>query len=148
MHRIIQLLEQLSDLEKKEEKDIDQVSGIFGKIMAEIFVYQEDVWADTLRKMGFYFGKFIYILDAYDDVEADLKNGNYNPFSKRFKIKGFEDEVQQLLIMMLAEACREFEKLPIIIYGDILRNILYSGVWVRFEAITRKRREEQEKEHV
>lgn len=69
-------------------------------------------------------------------------------FLKRFKIKGFEDEVQQLLIMMLAEACREFEKLPIIIYGDILRNILYSGVWVRFEAITRKRREEQEKEHV
>ena len=148
VHRIIQLLEQLSDLEKKDEKDIDQVSGIFGKIMAEIFVYQEDVWANTLRKMGFYFGKFIYILDAYDDVEADLKNGNYNPFLKRFKIKGFEDEVQQLLIMMLAEACREFEKLPIIIYGDILRNILYSGVWVRFEAITRKRREEQEKEHV
>ena len=148
VHRIVQLLEQLSDLEKKDEKDIDQVSGIFGKIMAEIFVYQEDVWADTLRKMGFYFGKFIYILDAYDDVEADLKNGNYNPFSKRFKIKGFEDEVQQLLIMMLAEACREFEKLPILMYGDILRNILYSGVWVRFEAITRKRREEQEKEHV
>ena len=148
VHRIVSLLDQLSDLEKKDETDIDKVSGIFGKIMAEIFVYQEDVWADSLRKMGFYFGKFIYLLDAYDDVESDLKSGNYNPFSKRFKMKGFEEEVRQLLIMMLAEACREFEKLPIIMYGDILRNILYSGVWCRFEAITRKRREEQEKEHV
>ena len=69
-------------------------------------------------------------------------------FQSALKEKGLRMKVQQLLIMMLAEACREFEKLPIIMYGDILRNILYSGVWVRFEAITRKRREEQEKDRV
>ena len=48
----------------------------------------------------------------------------------------------------MAETCREFEKLPIIKYADILRNILYSGVWCRFESISRKRREEREKEDV
>ena len=40
----------------------------------------------------------------------------------------------------------EFEKMPVIRYGDILRNILYSGVWCRFAAIGQKRREEREKE--
>ena len=44
--------------------------------------------------------------------------------------------------------CREFEKLPIIKYTDILRNILYSGVWCRFEAVSGKRKKEQEKENV
>ena len=98
--------------------------------------------------MGFYFGKFIYLLDAYDDVEEDVKKGNYNPFSKDYIIKGFDDRVKNMLMMMMAETCREFEKLPIIKYTDILRNILYSGVWCRFENVSGKRKKEQEKEHV
>lgn len=145
---IIKDLEQLSQWEKAGEKDLDKMAGCFGKIMEEIFAYQEDVWEKSLRRMGFYLGKFIYLLDAYDDVEKDTEKGNYNPFSERYKNKGFEEEVRSILIMMLAEVCKEFEKLPIIKYGDILRNILYSGVWCRFEDISRRRREEREKENV
>lgn len=145
---IIKDLEQLSQWEKAGEKDLDKMAGCFGKIMEEIFAYQEDVWEKSLRRMGFYLGKFIYLLDAYDDVEKDTEKGNYNPFSERYKTKGFEEEVRSILIMMLAEVCKEFEKLPIIKYGDILRNILYSGVWCRFEDISRRRREEREKENV
>ena len=145
---IVSCLDELSALEKENATDIDRVSGCFGRIMAEIFAYREDVWEPTLRRMGFYFGKFIYLLDAYDDVEEDVKKGNYNPFSKDYIIKGFDDQVKNMLMMMMAETCREFEKLPIIKYGDILRNILYSGVWCRFEEVSRKRREEREKEHV
>ena len=75
----------------------------------------------------------------------DAENGNYNPFSEKCMLKGFEEEVRSILIMMLAEVCKEFEKLPVIKYGDILRNILYSGVWCRFEEISKRRREEREK---
>ena len=146
--RIISLLEDLSAMEKAGEKDIDKVSGCFGKIMAEIFAYREDVWEPTLRRMGFFLGKFIYLMDAYDDVEKDTKKGNYNPFSESYIIEGFQGQVQQMLMMMLSEACREFEKLPIIKYTDILRNILYSGVWCRFEKVTRDRKEKQEKKDV
>ena len=145
---IVSCLDELSVLEKENATDIDRVSGCFGRIMAEIFAYREDVWEPTLRRMGFYFGKFIYLLDAYDDVEEDVKKGNYNPFSKDYIIKGFDDRVKNMLMMMMAETCREFEKLPIIKYTDILRNILYSGVWCRFENVSGKRKKEQEKEHV
>ncbi len=145
---IVSCLDELSALEKENATDIDRVSGCFGRIMAEIFAYREDVWESTLRRMGFYFGKFIYLLDAYDDVEEDVKKGNYNPFSKDYIIKGFDDRVKNMLMMMMAETCREFEKLPIIKYTDILRNILYSGVWCRFENVSGKRKKEQEKEHV
>ena len=145
---IVSCLDELSALEKENATDIDRVSGCFGRIMAEIFAYREDVWEPTLRRMGFYFGKFIYLLDAYDDVEEDVKKGNYNPFSKDYIRKGFDDRVKSMLMMMMAETCREFEKLPIIKYTDILRNILYSGVWCRFENVSGKRKKEQEKEHV
>ena len=144
---IVSCLDELSELEKENATDIDRVSGCFGRIMAEIFAYREDVWEPTLRRMGFYFGKFIYLLDAYDDVEEDVKKGNYNPFSKDYIIKGFDDRVKSMLMMMMAETCREFEKLPIIKYTDILRNILYSGVWCRFEVIHKKRKEAGEKDN-
>lgn len=143
--KIIFYLEQLSRWEQEEETDIDKMAGCFGKIMEEIFAYKHDNWEPVLRRMGFYLGKFIYLLDAYDDVEKDVENGNYNPFSGKYIMEGFEEQVRQLLVMMLAEACREFEKLPIIKYADILRNILYSGVWCRFQMVSQKRREEQEK---
>ncbi|WP_270614125.1 DUF5685 family protein [Blautia massiliensis (ex Durand et al. 2017)] len=146
IQRIRGALEELSSLEKQKETDVDRVAGCSGRIMEEILAFRKDVWESSLRRLGFYLGKFIYILDAYDDVEKDAENGNYNPFLEKYKIEGFEEEVRRLLMMMLAECCREFEKLPIIRYGDILRNILYSGVWCRFAAIGQKRREEREKE--
>ncbi len=136
--RIQKLLSELSEMEKSGEKDIDKMAGCFGKIMEEIFAWKQDVWEDTLRRMGFFLGKFIYLLDAYDDVEEDIKNKNYNPFSEQYIIEGFDEQVRRILIMMMAQTCREFEKLPIIKYTDILRNILYSGVWCRFEVIHKK----------
>lgn len=145
--KIVQGLRQLSGLEKAGETDIDKMAGCFGHILEEIFAYRKDVWEPTLRRMGFYLGKFIYLLDAYDDVEEDEKKGNYNPFATLSQEEDFAEQVRSLLILMMAEACREFEKLPIIKYADILRNILYSGVWCRFEAVTQKRKETQEKKY-
>ena len=145
---IVSLLNELSEMEKAGEENIDCISGCFGKIMEEIFAYRADLWEPTLRRMGFFLGKFIYLMDAYDDVEEDIKKGNYNPFSRSYIMEGFDEQVRQMLIMMIAEVCREFEKLPIIKYTDILRNIPYSGVWCRFEAVSGKRKKEQEKENV
>ena len=80
-------------------------------------------------------------------MEDDVKKGNYNPFAKDYIIKGFDDRIKNMLLLMMAETCREFEKLPIIKYTDILRNILYSGVWVRFEAVHKQRKESGEKKN-
>ena len=144
IRRIKEALMELSSLEKQGETDVDRVAGCSGRIMEEVFAFRKDVWESSLRRMGFYLGKFIYILDAYDDVEKDAENGNYNPFLKKYKMEGFEEEIRRMLTMMLAESCREFERMPVIRYGDILRNILYSGVWCRFTAIGQKRREERQ----
>ena len=135
----------LSAYEKEKQYDIDKTAGFFGTIMAELFVYAEDEWAEKLRRMGFYFGKFIYLMDAYEDIEEDLKQGRYNPFTELYKKETFEQDCQQILKMMMAETSKVFEQLPILEDAEILRNILYAGVWTRYGQI-RCRRKETKKE--
>ncbi|MCR4922861.1 MAG: DUF5685 family protein [Lachnospiraceae bacterium] len=122
-------LKEIWEYEKRGEGSIDLPAGAFGNIMAEIVSYKEDEWEALLRNMGFYLGKFIYILDAYDDMEEDRKKGNYNPFLIK---EGADINPEDMLEMMMGECCKSFERLPIIKNVNILRNILYSGVWSRF----------------
>ena len=49
--------------------------------------------------------------------------------------------------MMMSECCKEFEKLPILDNVEILRNILYSGVWCRYEAVRDKRKQKESDEN-
>ena len=82
----------------------------------------------------------IYLMDAYEDVEDDIRSGNYNPFKDAFQNdKDFAEHCRQLLTLMMAECSREFEKMPILLHADILRNILYSGVWCRYTQVTNQR---------
>ncbi|MDD5934199.1 MAG: DUF5685 family protein [Clostridiales bacterium] len=134
----------LNELEKKKEQVVDIISRPFGELMGELFVYKEDVWKDTLRSFGFYLGKFIYLLDAYDDLEKDLKNQSYNPFIEMLKQDGFEEKVKEILTSMMAECTREFEKLPLIWDVELLRNILYAGVWKKYDEKQNKQEEKGE----
>jgi hypothetical protein len=139
--KVKSLLDALGELEKKNICDIDKTAGFFGEIMAELFVYRADEWEEKLRRMGFFFGKFIYLMDAYEDIEEDLKNGRYNPLSDLYRTDHFEEDCRQILKMMMAETSRVFEMLPILEDAEILRNILYAGVWSRYGQIRCRRKE-------
>lgn len=136
--KIGRLMQSFSEAEKTEA-DIDTLAGLFGRVMAEIVTPREDEWAESLRTLGFFLGKFIYLCDAYEDVEKDIKKGTFNPLKERYERPDFEEECRTILMMMMSECCREFEKLPILDNVEILRNILYSGVWGRYEAVHEKR---------
>lgn len=142
---IFQQLEKIHQLEKENTQNLDEISGCFGKIMGEIMVYQDDVFKDDLYNMGYYLGKFIYLIDAFEDVEKDIKKHNYNPFIERFhNVDTFQDDCFNILEMMISQSSFYFEKLPIIENVDILKNIIYSGIWTKFEMIKKKRMEEKQ----
>ena len=111
---------------------MDKVAKVFGEIMAEVFMYKDDVWKDDLYRLGFFLGKFIYLLDAYEDIEKDIKTGDYNPFKEIYRNENFDEQVLNMLLLMIGECTDAFERLPLIENVEILRNILYSGVWVRY----------------
>lgn len=140
------MLAQISSCEKANEQDLDKMAGLFGEIMAEIFVWKQDIWKGSLHRMGFFLGKFIYLMDAYEDIEKDAVSGNYNPFMTIKDHENFDSECQNMLMMQMAECCRAFERLPIVQDAGILRNILYSGVWAKFASVYNKRNKAGENE--
>lgn len=141
------LLKELNREEEKGTMDIDRMSGLFGQIMAEIMLYRKDEWEELLYRFGFYLGKFTYLMDAYEDIEDDLKKNNYNPFKELYQRKDFEKICHDILTMMMAECSKAFEQLPLIDHVEILRNILYSGVWYRYEQVRAKRENKKGENH-
>lgn len=146
LRKIALTMQNFSEAEQAENTDIDTLAGLFGKVMAEIVTPREDEWSENLRALGFFLGKFIYLCDAYEDVEKDIKKGTFNPLKRRYECPDFEEECKTILMMMMSECCQEFEKLPILENVEILRNILYSGVWGRYEAVHERRMEKLRKE--
>lgn len=140
-------LGRLRRLEAQNCTDLDQVSACFGRLMGAILLWKKDGWAEPLRRLGFFLGKFIYLMDAWEDLEEDKKEGRYNVLSDRSRSEEFEQECGQILNMMMAECSRAFEQLPCLQDAGILRNILYAGVWNRYDKLRRQREEGKEQEN-
>lgn len=120
-------LQNISKLEKEKSDDIDAVSNEFGYLMEEIFVYKKDEWEKNLRKIGFYLGKFIYYLDAYEDMKKDEENNSYNPFNN-LETDDKEQYAKELLMLNLSFLSDEIEKLPLVQDKGTIDNIIYSGI--------------------
>ena len=129
---------QLSRLEAENCQNPDEPAGCFGRLMGELLVYHEDMWAETLRQVGMALGRYIYLADAAVDYRKDQKKGSYNPF---LAMGMAEDTAQwELYLVMAMGRCTDFyERLPLVQDKHILDNILYSGVWVEY----RRRQKEQ-----
>lgn len=134
-------------VEKNYETNLDAVSGLTGEMLGEIFCWKEDEWASELRTLGFYMGKFIYIMDAYEDYDSDVRKNEYNPLV--YMVQEREEDMDTfcklLLTSMMSECAKSFERLPILMHADILRNVLYSGVWTRYEYLRLKKQKIEEK---
>ena len=132
----------LSAYEESKETNIDLVAGLTGEMLGEIFAWKQDEWYDELKTLGFYLGKFIYLMDAYEDLKKDEKNDSYNPL-RYLEINDeqeFEVLCRLMMTSMLSECAKSFERLPILLHADILRNIIYSGIWSKYEYIQLKKK--------
>ena len=123
-------IHQLSQLEADNCNRPDEPAGCFGALMAELLVYEEDLWAGDLREMGMHLGRFIYLADAKMDFIKDERRGAYNPYV----IAHIRDpkEQEQHLLLAMGRCAQYFEKLPLVQDKQLLNNILYSGVWTKF----------------
>lgn len=140
-------LKRLGEFEKNGTDNIDMLSLEFGRLLGTLFcrTCREkcfDTFYNELYDMGYHLGKYIYILDAYDDLEEDINKDRFNPFKKISENDvDFDDYVKELLLMEAADVARAFEMLPIVKEVDILRNIIYSGIWIKYYKIYRRKNE-------
>lgn len=131
-------IETLNKIEKLRTALPDDAVNCFGRLMAEVFVSEEDFWSNSLRSFGYNLGRFIYLMDAVMDYKKDLKTQNYNPLISMGKKP---DEMETILLATIGAATAEFEKLPMMQDSHLLRNILYGGVWQQY--YTGKNRKER-----
>ena len=132
---------ELSRLEKAGCANPDEPANCFGRLMAELMVYREDLWADSLRALGFHLGRFIYLADAAVDYRKDKKKGKYNPFIAMGSDENWA-RWEEYLVLALGQCTRAYEMLPLVQDKDILDNILYSGVWCSLNRERKKAEDE------
>ena len=130
-------MEELRELERANTANPDLPASCFGRLMAELMVYQEDQWQEELRNLGFALGRFIYLADAMLDYDRDKRKKQYNPFLAMGQGRD-TGKWEQYLVLAMARCTESYEKLPLVQDKPLLDNILYSGVWVQYRAKVKK----------
>jgi hypothetical protein len=138
-------LKDIGKLEQENCLEPDAPANLTARMLGEVFVYRGDYWSVPLRTLGEGLGRFIYLMDAYEDLPADLRRKRYNPLAQYAKAPDYETLIKDSLTMVIAECTQAFELLPLVQDVEILRNILYSGVWVRYRQKQEKPKREQAK---
>ena len=133
---IRQNLDKLSSLESDKCSSIDMVADPFASLMSNIF----SGFSPTLSSIGYNIGRFIYIADAYKDIETDIKNNSYNPYvcayDKEYLFKDeFKKTVMGSLNMTLSAISDEYRQLKIQKNKEILDNIIYLGLRSAYDSL-------------
>ena len=131
--------------EQASEPDPDRLCNFSGEMLGAVFVpeWVPDFWKSCLRGLGAGLGRFVYWMDAWEDYAKDLKKRRFNPISRLNEAEKSDESIYQLLEMMIGEAAEYFEALPLEMDLDLLRNVMYSGVWQRYEALSARREKEK-----
>lgn len=135
--KIASELDRLHEYERSSNAtpSADEPAAIFGELMRAVFAEGlEGTEARLASEIGYTVGKWLYLTDAADDLEADRKHGRFNPYLRLFEGTVGERErstVRLALTAILCDTERAFllmENAPCPEIHEILANILYLGL--------------------
>lgn len=138
-------LQELSELEKRSCDSVDAVAELFGSVMREIFAFglEDEANMRIAREIGRHTGRYVYLADALDDIEKDIKHNTYNPFVCMYKdsVREKKDEIKTAVLLELkglesALALVDFSTCPG--YKNIVENITYLGMSDKIDKIYEK----------
>lgn len=122
------------NVEKNRSASVDEAAHPTGEMMASVLALGAagEAQERVLRRLGYFLGRWVYIMDAADDIEKDIKSGGYNPFA--LALAGRADLVEKarenagaLLNSCVYEIAACYELLEKKQFGEILSNIVYQG---------------------
>ena len=134
-----------SETEKKQDVCIDEAAHPSADALGKIFSLGFDgECKNSLYTLGYMVGRYVYILDAVDDIESDLKNGSFNPFIAEYpkNKEGFADRVTAILNLTQSNALETLDAVEKKRFDDILENIVLDGLDFSMERVLKKYRPE------
>jgi len=133
-------LEKQSKLELEKCSSIDEAAEPTAVMIRDILLIgckDSDVSVQrAMEWLGYNIGKWIYTIDAYDDIEKDIKNDSYNPLLLQYNYKEqsveefkntIKPDIERDLIYTLSQAANAIELLDMN-YKGIIENIVYLGM--------------------
>lgn len=149
-------LAELSRLENEKCPSIDRSAEPFARLMEEVFDYpgcrreeNGEMLSMQFRRIGYHLGKWIYLIDAYDDIEENLKKKSFNPLILQFALDPEKETVDSFkarirervelnLMLYLAEIAKSCGELKFEKNRGLIENILYFGLMRKTEEILQK----------
>lgn len=145
-------LNELYDAESKSNSsNLDELSHPFGELTALLltsYVDKKDNY-EKIYNLGYNLGRWIYIIDAFDDLEKDIKENKFNainsvmnrenlPYSQlEGKIK---DRINFVLTSYGRECAETLDTLPLYKNQDILYNIFTFGLLEKMDRVFLKKK--------
>lgn len=126
-----QCLDELQGLENAVVPSIDRTADCFARLLqAAAPATGQDRLDRPRQQLLYHLGRWIYLIDALDDLEKDREKGHYNPIAARFPGWNEEDKayLQQGISHSLTLAGAAFQLLPRNQWSGVLENILYGGL--------------------
>lgn len=150
---IEEALNKLSELEKEKSPSIDKTCDAFADVMEVLFegISKEEETRRVLAVLGRNLGKWIYLVDAVDDLEKDKSGTSYNPLKYRFPEsdnKTIGDGVSILIYHYLAQIADAYDLLPVRKNKGIIENIIFIGLRKQTENVLKKGTGKNEREPI
>ena len=133
----------LAALEKQDEKSVDRVSDPFATLLKNLSDEVLGGYATEHTGRLFYsLGKYIYLIDALDDLEKDIKKNNYNVFYKAYgekKLKSllslYGEEIDFIFSSVFSVIKEELESIKFYFNSDLVKNILIRGLPAAYKKV-------------
>lgn len=129
-------LEELARLEGERCPSIDAAADTFARLLSDAAgEVQEPVKSRVLAQLLYHLGRWIYLIDAADDLKKDVKSGSYNPLPLRYALPGdtLTDTARQALAQTLDSSIRAmaaaFELWDFGDYGPVIESTVYEGLY-------------------
>ncbi len=130
-HEVTKWLDVLHELENEQIASLDRPADAFARILQAAAPETGDLEVDrALEQLLYHVGRWIYLVDAWDDLEDDISSGSYNPIHERYhgKEKEFIQDMRITLLHSRNLASAAYELAKARRWESILSNILYLGL--------------------
>ncbi len=139
-------MQQQRAVESSQHSGVDAAAEPTASFLSKLAVGCLPNTEDTeiISRFAYCLGRFIYLADAADDAESDLKNGNFNPYNTTdARLSSDQKEYAAQSLHACVAVCAEvYDDLPIKRFDGILRNVIFHGLPHVISTITTQKQEE------
>lgn len=133
--RIADAMRAQCDAERRKA-GVDDAADPTGGMIADLLLLGAGQDADkrVMHRFGYFLGRWVYLMDAVDDMQADAKSGDYNPFVLAWRLSPASDfaacraRAVGLLNSCVYEMQAALALLPVRQYAGVLENTFILGL--------------------